>query len=441
MTVIAALIAFGVMFILALLGVPLAAAMGLGGIAGMLIAGIPLAGIPVAVMSYLGNYAWIALPLFVMLGGLLSDVGVSRGIVWFGELIRKRIRGGTSQVVIVTSLFLGGMTGSMLAEAGMLSAMFRKEMEKIGYPKGYLAGLISCAGLIGALIPPSNILLILGLVGEISIIRLWMAGVVPGLMIGIGMMIVSVVIHKRYKQQPVTADFGHPVSVSGDGALEWARQATFITALPGLAVPIFLLTGMRFGIFTPVEAGAAGIIFALILSVTVYRSTFDIGYLTDSITRNMLVAMSYLYLVAGSAIFGVLIVRLNLTATIEAFFIAGQFGFYEFMLVNFSLFFIMGMFMEAVPIMLIFFPLMLPAAKALGIDPIHFGVAFSMIILLANLTPPIGIQTLFVCRLMDTTIGQWWRHGKHFFLVVVIVALLTILVPGFSLTLPNLIMN
>ena len=162
MTVIATLMAFGVMFILALLGVPLAAAMGLGGIAGMLIAGIPLAGIPVAVMSYLGNYAWIALPLFVMLGGLLSDVGVSRGIVWFGELIRKRIRGGTSQVVIVTSLFLGGMTGSMLAEAGMLSAMFRKEMEKIGYPKGYLAGLISCAGLIGALIPPSNILLILG---------------------------------------------------------------------------------------------------------------------------------------------------------------------------------------------------------------------------------------------------------------------------------------
>ena len=96
---------------------------------------------------------------------------------------------------------------------------------------------------------------------------------------------------------------------------------------------------------------------------------------------------------------------------------------------------------KAVPLMLIFFPLMLPAAKALGIDPIHFGVAFSMIILLANLTPPIGIQTLFVCRLMNTNVGQWWRHGKLFFLVVVIVALLTILVPGFSLTLPNLIMN
>lgn len=436
MTVLPAIVGFGVMFVLAILGIPLVAAMGLGGIIGMVLADIPLVGAPVAVMAYLGNYAWIALPLFVMLGGLLSDIGVSRGVVWFGEAVRKRVRGGTSQVVIVTSLFLGGMTGSTLAEAGMLSVMFRREMEKVGYHKGYLAGLISCAGLIGALIPPSNILLILGLAGEISIIRLWIAGIVPGILIAIGLMIVSALLQGRYETKPADG----PLDLKAVTP-DWAQQTTFWSALPGLAVPLLILAGMRMGIFTPVEAGAAGIVFALILSATLFRRTFKIGDLADSIGRNLLVAMSYLYLVAGAAIFGVLIVRLNLTQGVEALFQAGDFGPVGFMLVNFIIFFIMGIFIEAVPIMLIFFPLMLPSAKAVGIDPIHFGVTFSMVILLANLTPPVGIQMLFVCRLMETNIYEWWRHGKHFFFVVLLATLLIMMFPAISLTLPSLIMG
>lgn len=148
--VFAAAVAFGTLFGLALIGIPLAAAMALGGVAGMLAAGIPVIGAPIAVMGVLGNFAWLALPLFIMLGGLLSQIGVSRGVVRFGEAVGRRLRGGTSQVVIVSSLFMGGMTGSTLSEAGMLSSMFRKDMEKLGYPRGYLAGLISCAGLIGA---------------------------------------------------------------------------------------------------------------------------------------------------------------------------------------------------------------------------------------------------------------------------------------------------
>ena len=146
MELIAGGIAFVVLFSLAIFGVPLAAAMGLAGLVGMLVAGIPLLGSPIAVMGVLGNFAWLALPLFIIFGGVLSDIGVARGVVWFGEVIGRRVRGGTSQVLIVSSLFMGGMTGSTLAEAGMLSSMFRDEMERIGYARGYLAGLISCAG-------------------------------------------------------------------------------------------------------------------------------------------------------------------------------------------------------------------------------------------------------------------------------------------------------
>ena len=142
MVLISAVLGFSTLFLLAILGLPLAYAMALGGILGMIIADIPLLGAPIAVMGVLGNFAWLALPLFIILGGLLSHIGVARGVVWFGEAVGRRIRGGTSQVLIVSSLFMGGMTGSTLAEAGMLSSMFRKDMEVLGYTRGYLAGLI-----------------------------------------------------------------------------------------------------------------------------------------------------------------------------------------------------------------------------------------------------------------------------------------------------------
>jgi tripartite ATP-independent transporter DctM subunit len=219
------------------------------------------------------------------------------------------------------------------------------------------------------------------------------------------------------------------------------RKGSFLAALPGLAVPIVILAGMRLGIFTPVEAGASGIIYALLLGVTLYRRELTLAHLADSISRNLLSAMSYLFLVSGAAVFGVLVVRLNLTEVVEQLFIAWDFNAFQFMLANFALYFIMGMFIEAVPIMLIFFPLMLPAARTLGIDPIHFGVSFSMIILLANLTPPIGVTMLFVCRLLDTNVYQWWKHGKYFFLVVLLVTFAVMFIPEVSLFIPSLIMD
>lgn len=436
-SLIAAIVAFGVMFFLAIVGVPLVAAMGLGGVAGMVVAGIPLSGAPVAVMAYLGSYVWIALPLFVMLGGLLSDIGVSKRVVWLGEFLGRRIRGGTSQVLVIISLFLGGMTGSALAEAGMLSVMFRKDMERAGYHKAYLAGLITCAGLIGSMIPPSNILLILGLAGEISVIRLWLGGIGPGILTAIGLMIASALIQGRYEVKEQVDQGRDAVKEKADQE----RQGSFLTALPGLAVPIVILAGMRLGIFTPVEAGASGIVYALLLGVTLFRRELTLAHLADSISRNLLSAMSYLFLVSGAAVFGVLVVRLNLTEVVEQLFIAWNFNAFQFMLANFALYFIMGMFIEAVPIMLIFFPLMLPAARSLGIDPIHFGVSFSMIILLANLTPPIGVTMLFVCRLLDTNVYQWWKHGKYFFLVVLLVTFVVMFIPEVSLFIPSLIMD
>ena len=333
--------------------------------------------------------------------------------------------------------FYGRYDRSTLAEAGMLSTMFRQEMEKIGYPKGYLAGVISCAGLIGALIPPSNVLLILGLAGEVSILRLWIAGILPGFLIAAGLMVAvarSTGSLRGFKSGS-SCDFKFE-------RLRITKASRFVRRrLAGIAVPVFILGGMRLGIFSPVEAGAAGIVFAMLLGILLFRENFTVRTLADSFNRNLLSSMSYLFLVAGAAVFGVLIVRLNLATSVEQFFAEGGFSAFEFMIVNFILFFVMGFFIEAVPIMLIFFPLMLPAAENLGIDPIHFGVTFSLIILLANLTPPVGVQTLFVCRLLDTTVFEWWKHGKYFFLVVLVVTFAVMFVPAISLTLPSLIMR
>ena len=430
----AAIAGFGTLFSLAILGFPLAAAMALGGVIGMVVAGFPLLGAPIAVMGVLGNFAWLALPLFIILGGLLSQIGVAKGLISLGEIIGRRVKGGISQVLITSSLFMGGMTGSTLAEAGMLSSLFKKDMEALGYPRGYLAGLISCAGLIGALIPPSNVLLILGLSGQMSILRLWIAGILPGILLAIGLMLVAALIQNRYETLE-SVNF-----VSRDKTTS-KQSNSLLYALPGLSVPVFILGGMRMGIFSPVEAGAAGILFGLLLGFIWFRKEMAIKNLADAFSRDLLSAFSYLLLVVGAAIFGVLIVRLNITSIVEQFFTDQNFSTTQFMIVNFLIFFLMGFFIEAVPIMLIFFPLMLPAARAIGIDPTHFGISFSMIILLANLTPPVGVQTLFVCRLLNVSVSEWWRHGKYFFFVVLLVTFGVMFIPQISLFLPSILLN
>ena len=434
MVLITAIVGFGTLFILALLGVPLAAAIALGGVIGMIIADIPLLGAPIAVMGVLGNFAWLALPLFIILGGLLSHIGVARGLISLGDIIGRKVRGGISQVLIISSLFMGGMTGSTLAEAGMLSSLFRKDMEALGYPKGYLAGLISCAGLIGALIPPSNVLLILGLSGQISILRLWVAGILPGTLLALGLMIVAALSQTKYEIGGMNLETKANQTKSDS-------NRSLLYAIPGLSVPIFILGGMRMGIFSPVEAGAAGILFGLLLGFIWFRNEMKIKSIVEAFGRDLLSACGYLLLVVGAAIFGVLIVRLNITSIVDQFFANQDLSQYQFMIINFLIFFIMGFFIEAVPIMLIFFPLMLPAARSIGIDPTHFGISFSMIILLANLTPPVGVQTLFVCRLLDVSVSEWWRHGKFFFCVVLVVTFAVMFFPRLSLTLPELLLN
>jgi len=424
-----ALLVLGLVFAaLLFLGVPVAFCIGIASVATMLlsIAVAPsVTTIAQQVATGLDSFALLAIPFFILAGQLMNRGGIARRLVQFAKSIIGMVPGGLAHVNVVAAMLMGAVSGSAAAAASAVGGFMGPQMEKEGYDKNFSAAVNITSSTTGLLIPPSNILIVYSLAGGgLSIGALFLAGYVPGLLVGLSLMAVSAVWAYR-KDYPV-GDTYRP------GTVAWR----FLRALPSLLLLVVVIGGIVAGIFTATEAAAVAVLYALVLAF-VYRE-IGVDDLPDILLQTVRTTAIVMLLIGTSIAMSWVLSYEHIPQEISS----GLLGLTEstvviLLLINLILL-VVGTFMDMTPAVLIFTPIFLPVVTELGMDPIHFGIMMVMNLCVGLCTPPVGSILFIGAAVADTTITKLVRPLLPLFLAMVISLLLVTYVPELSLWFPSL---
>ncbi|MGL4727641.1 MAG: TRAP transporter large permease [Bosea sp. (in: a-proteobacteria)] len=413
--------------ILLLMGVPVAFCLGLSSLATVLYLGIP----PVVVFQQMSTgmnaFAMLAIPFFIYSGDLMIRGGIADRLIQFAASLVGHLRGGLGQVNVITCTLFGGISGSAVADASAVGGIMIPQMVKRGYAPDYAVNVTANAAIIALLIPPSHNMIIYSLAagGTISIADLFTAGVVPGLMLCGALMIAA---------WAVAVKRGYPADVF-PGFLTVARL--FVAAFPGILLIGIIFGGVRSGVFTATESSCVAVIYALLITVLVYRSLSFAGFVHATLGAVRTTAMVLLVIGAASS-FGWLMAFLQVpAATISMMKSISDNPIIILLMINVILL-VLGTFMDMAPMIIICTPIFLPVVKAIGVDPVHFGVILILNAGIGLNTPPVGSVQFVACAIGKVSISESMRTIWPFYGASVAVLLLITYVPAFSLWLPAL---
>jgi TRAP-type transport system large permease protein len=420
------LVAFAVLL---LMGMPVAFAIGISGCVFFLQHPELPSTIPIQLtISETQNFALLAVPLFIIAGNVMNNGGITERLLELASVLTGRLKGGLAQVSIALATLMGGVSGSAIADAAMQARMLGAQMLKRGFSKGYAAGILSYGSLMTPIIPPGIGFILYGTVGQVSIGRLFAAGIIPGLMLWAALAIaISITARRRgYMPERDKAPSVKEVLVAAWGGI-WA-----------LLFPVFLLLGLRFGIFTPSEIGAFAVIYAVVIGLFAYR-VLRRATLKEALDGSLTDVGSVMLLLALSAVFGYGIVFERVPELITDW-MAGVTDSPNLVLGLIVLLVLAaGTFIEGGPLIIMLTPIFLPLVTKYGIDPVHFGLIFVIAATIGNFTPPVGAAMFAVCQILKCPIGAYTRESMPFLIAVSAVTLLLIFVPEIVLWVPNLL--
>jgi TRAP-type transport system large permease protein len=418
------LIAFTVLL---LMGMPVAFAIGISGALFFLQHPELPATIPIQLtVTETQNFALLAVPLFILAGNFLNNSGITHNLLKLATVLTGRMQGGLAQTSIALSTLMSGVTGSSIADAAMNARILGVQMLKRGFSRGYAAGVLSYGSLMAPIIPPGIGFILYGTVGQVSIGRLFAAGILPGLMLWAALAIaISITARRRgYKPEREKAPTVREVLVASWGGI-WA-----------ILFPIILLLGLRGGVFTPSEIGAFAVVYAVAIGIFAYRMLTFAGF-RDAVEGSLVDVGAVMFLLALSAIFGYGIVFERIPEVISAWML-GVTDDPNVVMVLIVLFILAaGTFMEGSVLIIMLTPIFLPLVTKYGIDPVHFGLVFIIAATIGNYTPPVGAAMFVVCQVLRCPIGEYTRESVPFLIAVSLVTLLLIFVPGVVLVVPN----
>ncbi|MCT7374183.1 TRAP transporter large permease [Chelativorans salis] len=385
--------------------------------------------IPVQVtVSQTQNFALLAVPLFIMAGNLMNRSGITERLLELASVLTGRLTGGLAQVSIALSALMGGVSGSAIADAAMQSRILGDEMVKRGFPLGFAASVLSYGAVLTPIIPPGIGMILYGTIGQVSIGRLFAAGFVPAFLLWLSLSVAVWLTAKRRGYMPERE--------------QWPTGREAIRAFTGgiwaILFPVFLLLGLRMGVFTPSEIGAFAVVYAIFIGVLIYRKMKVRGFL-EAMEGSLGDVGSVMFLIALSAIFSYGIV-LDRVPEVVSGWILGVTGNLQGAMILVALFvLVIGFFIDATVLIIMLTPIFLPLIRQLGGDPVHFGIVFILAATIGNFTPPVGAAMYAVCSIMKCPIGAYTRESVPLFAAVALVTLFLIFVPGAVLLLPNLI--
>lgn len=382
---------------------------------------------PQRIFGGINQFPLLAIPMFILAGEIMNHGGITMRLVEFAKTLVGHFRGGLAHVNIVSSMLFAGLSGSAVADTSALGSMLIPAMEKDGYTRRFAAAITAASSVIGPVIPPSIIMVVYAYIMGVSVAGLFAAGFVPGIMMGIGLMCMNGYIAKK-------RNFPRADKRASKGEVGRAFGSAFLPLL----TPFIILGGILSGIFTPTEAAAAAVAYALILSFFITR-TLDLQRIPEMLYRAGLAAAAILLVIGAATVFG-WVTSLSGAPTVITSILTGisDNPYIVLLLINLLLF-IVGMFFDAGPAILILGPLLGPTMLALGIDPLHFAIIMCVNLTVGLATPPLGLVLFVASTLTRLSIVEIAKDLWPFLCVHVVVILLITYIPALTMTLPRLL--
>lgn len=413
---------------LLLLGMPVVFAIGISGFLFFLLQPGLQPIMPVQLMlSETQNFALLAIPTFILAGNLMNELGVTQRLLAFARALTGHARGGLAQVGVLLSLFMGGASGSAIADATMQAKIMGPEMVRKGYKAGFVAALQGFTGLIVVAIPPSIGLILYGSIGQVSIGQLFVGGIAVGLLLALAYMGVVMVLARVRGYLP---EFPRRLPLSEVGSALWG-------SLWAVLLPILLVMALRFGVFIPSEVGAAAGVYAILVGV-IYReltwerlvrafrnAVADIGVVAFLISASALISFGMRWEMIPQALVQVLVGLADNPMVALGIIILALL--------------LLGMVIDSTVMIILLTPILVPVARALGLDLVHFGVIMVMVSAIGLLTPPVGLSMYSVCSIMRCSMEEYLREGWPFLVATLLVISLAFFFPIIITFLPQLL--
>jgi C4-dicarboxylate transporter, DctM subunit len=418
---------FGIVMVLVLLNVPIAVALGgVALVAILYVGGIPaLANVPLVMYTGSTSFPLIAIPLFIMAGAIMNASGISRRLIALSSAVFGFVRGALAQVTIVTSMFFAEISGSAVADAAALGTILIPAMKAKGYTKEFSAAVLSSASTLAVIIPPSIPMILYGAMADTSVVKLFVAGVIPGVLGGLLMMLIAYRFARVYNL---------PVEEKFQLSRVWVA---FKDASWSLILPMLILGGIFGGVVTATEGAALAVLAAIVIGTVIYRE-LNLRDLYTAMIDGVIQTAVVMLLVAASALLGVHLTEIQAPQHLAAA-AAGLSNskWMVLMLLN-LLFLLLGLFLHSAAAIILVVPVVMPLVQAVGIDPVHFGIIVTINLGIGQQTPPVASVLTVACSIAKADIWEVTKVNLWFISVLMLVLLLVTYIPAVPLALVRL---
>lgn len=416
-----ATILFVSLFAMFILGVPIAISLGIASALAVWWAGeIPLIILAQRTFTSIDSFPLMAIPFFILAGTLMETGGISRRLVNLANSITGHVTGGLGLVVVVTSMFFAAMTGSSAATVAAIGSILIPAMVRRGYHKNFAGSVQAVSGELGVIIPPSIPMILYAVTTETSVGDMFIAGIIPGLMISFSLLLTVYIISKKR-------------GYIGQTGITWAdRRKALKEASLALLMPVIILGGIYGGVFTPTEAAAVAVAYAFILGVFVYKE-IKWDDLISLLGRSVITMAIIMFIIANAGLFGWILSREGVPHQVAEFFASISSTPFVFLLLVNLMLFIVGMFFETGASIIILAPLLTPVAIQFGIDPVHFGMIMIVNLAMGMCTPPLGVNLFISCQIAGISLIDISKAIIPFIFVLIANVLIISYVPQISL--------
>ena len=420
-------ILFGIFIVLLICNIPIAVSLGIASIVTILVTGLPLEMFPINVFSASSKFALLAIPFFILAGNIMERAGISEKLIALAKACVGHKKNGVALVCVIVSCCFAAISGSGPATVAALGVILIPAMVKEGYPVSFASALMAAGGAIGVIIPPSVTFIVYGAGSGASIARIFMAGVIPGLMMGIALVAATVFCSRKFELKKVEKATGAE------------RVRALKDAVWGLLMPVIILGGIYSGIFTPTEAAAVSAVYGLAVGIFVYKK-INIRDLASLAVNSGSQTGVVMYVIIAASLFAWVISVDGIAASIGEWLMAVTNGnLWAFLLITNIILLIAGCVMDATSALYIFIPILLPVAQAMGYDTVAFGIVMCVNLAIGLVTPPVGVNLFTACSISKITIKDMIHDVVPIICALLAVLMLVTYLPQISMALPRLL--